>query len=700
MKQARGHRAQRSLAAIAGLFSLLGLVNCAESPDDSPSLELRDGWQYRFGDSPLDTRGVPAWTYDPGDPAEWEPFDLDKGLPEGDGEIIWLRVEMPEGSGWRDPALRLGVFLPYEAYLHGELIHRSGEIGPWRGNKYAAFELHIVPIPRDFPGRTLALRIYWGPRHYFSPELRVSVGSHAVQARTAIRRGLDQVIPGWLLMIIGLFGLYTFARRRERSALSFGILSVCVGLYTTSGADTRPFLPEAPVFWWHAFYLGLFFFPVGLWSFFEPVFHGGGRSFFRRLWQAHLIYGLVFVTLDLLDVVPIYAGIEFLMAMLAAGLLGMLYTLARTASRATTEVKILAGGAVFLMLFGLHDILEGFQLLPWDFFVFHWGIFLFVLLLAFLLERRFAEAHQRLQVQSESLRISKAELEQYSRTLEEKVAARTRDLAAKNSALADALSELQETQNQLIMREKMASLGNLVAGVAHEVNSPIGAVNSAADVSSRCLDRMMAALDRSEAREEVARNRPFQQAASLLKDNTDLIMNAGERIATIVRSLRSFARLDEAEFQSADLHQGLDSTLTLVHHELKQKAEVIKEYGDIPTVECYPNQLNQVFMNLLVNAAHAIEDKGTIRITTRAAGGQVQVRIADTGRGIAREHLGRIFDPGFTTKGVGVGVGLGLSISYSIIEKHRGRIEVESEPGRGTVFTITLPIHAPRGPGD
>ena len=167
---------------------------------------------------------------------------------------------------------------------------------------------------------------------------------------------------------------------------------------------------------------------------------------------------------------------------------------------------------------------------------------------------------------------------------------------------------------------------------------------------------------------------------------------AGDRITELVSSLKNFARLDEAEFQKADIHEGIDSTLTLVQHELKDKVEVVKEYGEIPKIFCYPNQLNQVFMNLFVNAVQAIEEKGTITIETSADDTNVYVQIADTGKGIPAEDLDRIFEPGFTTRGTGVGTGWGLSISYNIIQKHNGDITVESGVGKGTEFVISLPI--------
>ena len=162
----------------------------------------------------------------------------------------------------------------------------------------------------------------------------------------------------------------------------------------------------------------------------------------------------------------------------------------------------------------------------------------------------------------------------------------------------------------------------------------------------------------------------------------------------IVQSLRNFARLDEAERKSADLLEGLESTLTLLHHELKNRIDVVRDYEAIPEIVCSPNQLNQVFMNVLVNAAHAIDGRGTITIRTRYRDGEVAISFTDTGRGIPAAVLPRIFDPGFTTKGVGVGSGLGLAICYRIVKEHGGRIEVTSEPEKGTTFTVILPVSA------
>ncbi len=244
----------------------------------------------------------------------------------------------------------------------------------------------------------------------------------------------------------------------------------------------------------------------------------------------------------------------------------------------------------------------------------------------------------------------------------------------------------RQVQAQLIQAEKMASLGQLVAGVAHELNTPLGALNSNQDLLARALRRLRGQMETGGAGPET--ERVFRTLEDLCRVN----QTACDRMAAIVKSLRSFARLDEADLQKADLHEGIETTLTLIAHLLKGRVRVVREFGEIPEVTCYPNQLNQVFMNVLVNAVQAIEGNGEVQIRTFQEREWVKVRIADTGCGIPPERLGRIFDPGFTTKGVKVGAGLGLSICYQIIQQHNGKIDVESQVGKGTTITISLPV--------
>ena len=253
--------------------------------------------------------------------------------------------------------------------------------------------------------------------------------------------------------------------------------------------------------------------------------------------------------------------------------------------------------------------------------------------------------------------------------------------------------ELQETQLQLIQSEKMASLGQLVAGVAHELNTPMGAINSNAQVAERALEQVRSVMEGNEHSTQPARAR-IDKALAHLEEMNAVNRVACRRIIRIVDNLRSFARLDEAEWKRADLKKALEDTLEIIRPEFGDRVEVVRSYGDLPDVPCYPKQLNQAFLSLLMNAAQAIDGEGEVRIETSRLADRAVIKISDNGRGIPSDQIERIFDPGFTTRGVGVGTGLGLSISYRIIENHNGRIHVESQVGKGSVFAIEIPLHA------
>lgn len=266
---------------------------------------------------------------------------------------------------------------------------------------------------------------------------------------------------------------------------------------------------------------------------------------------------------------------------------------------------------------------------------------------------------------------------------------RGEELARANEELSRLLAELSAAQERLVMQAKLASLGQLIAGVAHEINTPLGAVVSNNDLFLRCFVRLRKGVEERGLGTEPHIARDLRAVEEL----AEVTRTACGRITNIVRELRTFARLDEAERRPVDVHEGLESTLVLIHHLTKGRIEIKKEYGHLPPVECHPNQLNQVFMNLLVNACHAIPKGGTITLSTwyEPQIGMAHVAVTDNGTGIKPDHLGRIFDPGFTTKGAGVGTGLGLAICYQIVEAHGGRIGVESVVDKGTTFVVSLP---------
>ncbi len=310
--------------------------------------------------------------------------------------------------------------------------------------------------------------------------------------------------------------------------------------------------------------------------------------------------------------------------------------------------------------------------------------------------------------------LNKARRELLEKNLE--LEKRTFELEKEKKRLKEAYVKLNQMQSQLLQSEKLASLGQLAAGVAHELNNPISFVNSNLGTLAEYVKEIKKLLEKYEKVEWIIKvenpvkggedksKEKLSQEIDELKEQINLDFVLGDfdkiisesqegtqRVKSIVQNLRDFSHVDKGEFRFADINKGIESTLNIVWNELKYKVEVIKEYGDIPQIECLPQQLNQVFMNLLLNAAQAITTHGEIRIRTYQATNNVVVEISDTGIGIPKDNLPRIFEPFFTTKEVGKGTGLGLSVAYGIVQKHNGKIEVESEVNKGTTFRVILP---------
>ena len=283
-----------------------------------------------------------------------------------------------------------------------------------------------------------------------------------------------------------------------------------------------------------------------------------------------------------------------------------------------------------------------------------------------------------------------------------------KELIKHNQELTSLNEQLKITQEQLMQSDKLASIGQLAAGVAHEINNPIGYIFSNIGALEKYLSDLFSMLDyyesienhitSDEIKEEIKKRKNEVELDYLKDDIPDLMTQSKDgidRVRKIVQSLKDFSHADSnQEWQWANIHHGIDSTLNVINNEVKYKADIVKEYGVIPDVECLPSQLNQVIMNLVANASHAMSDdkRGTITIRTSCENEQVKIEVSDDGSGIPEHVVKRIFEPFFTTKPVGKGTGLGLSLSYGIIKKHQGEIEVKTKIGEGTTFIITLPV--------
>jgi signal transduction histidine kinase len=662
-------------------------------------VELTESWKYRWGESPLNEGGIPIWFTEENLDEEWKPIAYRKSIfnpPGRNGEReLWLCVSLPD-TNWERPSVAVdNVSLPCDVYLEGELIYRHEAVSLLGETKNRLPISHMIPLETEYQNRKLFFRMYPDDSSIMGIE-GVLCGSQHELTRKMVKENIHLIILGSLFLATGIISILIFIKRRqEKIHLAFGLFSLCLGIMAIYEArELRQLFFDRSSLADAIFILVPFFMPGWLCMYFESIFGSGYKSIIRRLWQIHLIYAILCLSVLILNFVPFSAmQMHYILYLMALTTMLVLFsTSVFYAIKGKPEARIITIGFAAFFIFGIYDILGGGLLIipSWSRVAYPWGMLVFIFTLGFVIERRFSEAHRK--------------LGEYSLTLEQKVEERTQELSEKNKELEQTLQKLNETQSQMVMQSKMASLGDLVAGVAHEMNNPVGVIHSTADNANRGLNKLrdlfqkvsewvrLLGLGDHRIEEFSHSEDQIQQSFDLLGRNQEVITIASDRVANIVGSLRSFARLDEALFQQVDIHKNLDTTLTLMQHELRDKVTVIKRYGEIPQIQCYPNELNQVFMNLLQNAAQAVEQKGTITVSTYTDDTCVFIKISDTGKGIPSEDLTKIYDPGFTTRSGGVGKGLGLSIVYNIIHKHHGNIEVNSEVDKGTEVVIALPI--------
>jgi signal transduction histidine kinase len=654
---------------------------------------LPSKWKVMAGDDD-------AWRMPAFDDSAWPEISnttQDGLLPETWKGIGWYRNRFRVADDIRGRKVVFYLHHPgaSELYLNGEYVGGFGVVGTTPADETRFHATSLRPIVAALSGdeiQVLAIRYSNHAMHrsnhygdYYGPLLTITgydpnedVGIHRARVY-AMRKGLFTGLPAMIALLhLLLFIFYPVARQNFYYAVLCVALAwlnyVVWELQFRSGTEdtyrlalTIKLLTVVCSLASLRFVYSIFYekIPRQFW-----IFVGVGVVLMVTSTVTHIIWVNVFTLVALA---------ELLRAVVAA-----------IVRKKPGAWIVGVGTGVFIVCIAI-QMLQGIGVL--EYFaeaVYAYGIVALVVSMSIYLAREFARTSIRLEKRltqvrelSDDLKAANLKLTDYSRTLEEKVEQRTREVSRKNAELERLLRELRDTQEQLIMQEKMASLGNLVAGVAHEINNPIGAVHAAADVNARCIDRI----------DQVAKDyrTDFGKTVELLRENNRITREASERVAAIVKSLRSFAHLDEAKFQLADIDELIDTTVTLLRHELGSRILIDRLYADIERIGCYPNELNQAFMNILVNAIQAIDGEGTIQIKTESKDGKVIVTFTDSGSGMTEAVRQRLFDPGFTTRGVGVGTGLGMSITYKIIQRHRGDIDVSSEVGKGTTVAVTLP---------
>ncbi|MDP8227862.1 MAG: ATP-binding protein [Candidatus Electryoneaceae bacterium] len=682
------------------------------------SVELRF-WKYHSGDNPV-------WADSDFDDGYWEMVDSWADLGDDFDGIGWYRTKIKFDSSlahnlhW---ALTLMHSGPTEIYIDGELVLSYGKIGASKENEVSRRCWTVKPQPvflDDAEYHVIAVRYSnhlsdnYKQQHGMPAGFRLYIGE--LKGATNYAMDYGRTIVGRQLLFTGAtasfallhFLLFIFYPR-ARGNLVYAFFAVSIAAIV--------FLPFAQfqaqtvaisflVFW--MFKLSVLSVSVFGLLFIYTVSDSRMPRKFWFLLAIGIVLGIFswFISLGLIYIFSILTLIEMLRVIIVA------------LFRRQPGIWIISAGGIMFAIMVLLQILGGFGIvnLPilGTYTPYLYGVFCQLISMSIFLAYNIAKINKDLEEQIVHVqKLSARTLDQERRAKEQEMQrkilevenirkAHQLDEASKRQKVLDQLAvaneelertnrHLHQAQSQLVQSEKMASLGMLVAGIAHEINTPIGAVNSMHNTLIRAMGRLKISL---ETCSECVTGKTMPKLLTIIDNANDVITRGTDRVTEIVRRLRSFARLDEAELKKVDIHEGIEDTLMLIHHEIKHNITVVRNYSDIPPIACYPGQLNQVLLNLLINAKQAIKNKGEITITTYQQDSELYIEIGDNGIGIPENDLRRVFDPGYTTKGVGVGTGLGLSICYQIIKTdHKGRIKINSKVGVGTTFTIILPMN-------
>ncbi len=594
------------------------------------------------------------------------------------------------------------VWLSHEVYLDSTLLHQIGVLQPDRENKYVGMSPHLIALPADAGGRVVSLRIYSNYRGWIGIPGHVYLGSETALLRFVFDIQLATLVIGVFMVVVGLVVLLLliFTRDRQRVWLLFyaSLFAFCFGInYVVNRTATHFIFMAPPVFMYYLNTL-FFLFPVGLLGFFEQMIGAGYKGVIRRLRQAHVVLFVGGLLLDMLNVVVIYFLGAIYYGLLAISLVALMITVIPAVRTGELEARIFGAGLSVAVVLGLHDtVFQGLFYSSYSLNLAPWGMLVFMLSLGYLLERRFTENIRQ-------LRAAHTQLEEYSATLEQKVEQRTQDLE-------HSLHLLTEAQDQLIQSEKLASLGRLTAGIAHEIKNPLNFVNNFADLSVDLAEDIAEEINKHKEHLPEEAVEALDEWLADLRMNTEKIHHHGQRVDGIVKAMMAHARGGEGERRPTNVNGLVEEYVNLAYHGMRASTPefnvtIEREYDEAAgAVEMIPQEIGRVFINLFKNAFDAVRERSasaqgsyapTVTVATRRTDDHVEIQVADNGSGISEEIREKIFEPFFTTKPTGTGTGLGLSLSYDIITQgHGGTLTVESIEGEGATFVITLPMNSP-----
>ncbi|WP_346317561.1 7TM diverse intracellular signaling domain-containing protein [Chitinophaga sp. YIM B06452] len=600
----------------------------------------------------------------------------------------------------------------------GYRILSLGQFQPYRNRPYD-HQNYIYPL--DIPqGETR--EYYLKVRAGEQAQLPVYLGAETTLNTKNTERNFIFGLYSGIILVMALYNFFIFLTTRDRSYLIYVSYIICVGLTQASqqGYTFRFLWPDSTWMAQHDTLIIPILNGITAALFIQSFLHTKERYKLghKILTGVVIAYALVFIPtfLDMQFLANMMTQITAMTASLGAMFIGVV--VARTGF--IPARYFLLAWSIFLTSVVIF-VMRNFNVLPYNDFTYYAlqvGSAAEVTLLSFALANKInIYRKEKEESQAVALRISQ-ENEQLVReqnvVLENKVAERTEALQQSNKELNRVLNNLKEAQTQLVESEKMASLGQLTAGIAHEINNPINFVTSNIKPLKLDFEDLRALLRKYESinpgdnvQEKLSEIEQFKQQIDIDYVHTEIetlikgIEDGANRTAEIVKGLRTFSRLDESDLKFVDIHEGLNSTMVLLRNNIPKNVAVHYNYGELPKIECFAGKLNQVFLNIINNALNAIKMKPvqgeeSLTITTRLeANKMVSISIRDSGIGMTEKVKEKIFEPFFTTKDVGEGTGLGLSIVFSIIEKHHGKIVVESEPGKGAEFIIYLPQNMP-----